>query len=54
MFAGSDPAFHSVNANAEISFRATRGRYFFLLLFGAEKQQGLRDTYGLVSRNERG
>src|SRR3954451_21281399 len=28
MFAGSEPAFISVNANAEISFRDTRGKYF--------------------------
>ncbi len=28
MFAGSEPAFVSVSANAEISLRATRGRYF--------------------------
>src|SRR6266480_1870176 len=28
IFAGSEPAFHSVRAKAEISRRATRGRYF--------------------------
>ena len=28
MFAGSEPAFHSVRAKAEISLRATRGKYF--------------------------
>ena len=27
--AGSEPAFDSVSAKAEISWRATRGRYFF-------------------------
>ena len=29
MFAGSEPASVSVSAKAEISLRATRGRYFF-------------------------
>src|SRR2546423_14623398 len=28
MFAGSDPAFISVNAQADISLRDTRGKYF--------------------------
>src|SRR5579859_5977402 len=44
---GSEPTRASVNANAEISPRATR-QVLFLLRFGAEQDQRLRHANGLM------
>ena len=54
MFAGSEPAFHSVSANAEISLARHSRQIFLLLLFRAEEQQRLRNADRLMRGNERG